>query len=74
MLFLNFCPFLFYKFQMTVVKKLLKKPSVFIMDFEGSYDVVASNIFVLQIFGYKTRAFKNILKLARKCILFFHLF
>ena len=44
------------------------------MDFEGSYDVVASNIFVLQIFGYKTRAFKNILKLARKCILFFHLF
>ena len=40
MLFFNFCLFYFFKFQMTIVKNLLEKPSFFIMDFESSYEVL----------------------------------
>ena len=40
MLLLNFCFFHFSKFQMTIVKNLMEKPSFFIMDFEGSYEVL----------------------------------
>ena len=40
MLFLNFCLFHFSKFQMTIIKNLMEKPSFFIMDFEGSYEVL----------------------------------
>ena len=40
MLFYNFCFFHFSKFQMTIVKNFMEKPSFFKMDFEGSYEVL----------------------------------
>ena len=40
MLFFNFCLFYFFKFQMTIVKNLIKKPSFFTTDFEGSYKIL----------------------------------
>ena len=40
MLRFNFCLFHFSKFQMTIVKNLMKKPSFFIMNFEGSNEVL----------------------------------
>ena len=39
MQFFDVCVFHFYKFQITIVKSLMGKPSIFIMDFEGSYEV-----------------------------------
>ena len=39
MLFL-FCLFPFSKFQMAIVRNLTEKPSFFVMDFEGSYEVL----------------------------------
>ena len=44
--FFNFCLFHFFKFQMTVVKNLMKKPSFFIMDFEGSYEVLLCHKYI----------------------------
>ena len=43
MLFFNFCPFHISKFQMIIVKNLMEKPSFFIMDFDGSYEVLLSH-------------------------------
>ena len=40
MLFFNLWLFHFSKFKMTIVKNLMEKPSFFIMDFEGSYEVL----------------------------------
>ena len=40
MLFFNFCFFDFSEFQMTIVENLMEKPSFFIMDFEGPYEVL----------------------------------
>ena len=55
MLFLNLYLFHFSKFQMTIVRNLMEKPSFFIMDpkvFMKLYYV--TNIFDLQIFGNET--------------------
>ena len=38
--FLNFCLFHFSKFQEAIVKHLMEKPSLFIMDSEGSYELL----------------------------------
>ena len=40
MYFFNFCHFHFSKFQMTIVKNPMEKTSFFIMDFEGSHEVL----------------------------------
>ena len=47
MLFLKFLPVSFSKFQMTVVKNLMKKPFFFIMDLQVSYDVLVNKMAVL---------------------------
>ena len=43
MLFFNFWLFHFSKFQMTIVKFLMEKPSFLKTDFEGSYEVLLSH-------------------------------
>ena len=40
MLFFNFSLFYFSKLKMTIVKRLMEKPSFSIIDFEGSYEVL----------------------------------
>ena len=40
MLLFNFCLFYFSKLEMTIVKNLMEKLSFFIIDFEGSYEVL----------------------------------
>ena len=36
----NFLIFLFSKFQITIVKNLMERPSFFIMNFKSSYEVL----------------------------------
>ena len=52
MLFWNFCIFYFSKFQMTIVKNLMEKPSVFIMDFEDSYEVLLIKSQIVLIYTF----------------------
>ena len=40
MLFFNFCLFDFSKFQITIFRNLMERPSSIIMDFENSYEVI----------------------------------
>ena len=39
-LFFNFCLFDFSKFQMNIVKNLMKNPLLFVMNFESPYEVL----------------------------------
>ena len=50
MLFFNFYLFNFSKFQVTFVKNLMKKPSFFIMDFEGSNEVLLPHKYFWSIY------------------------
>ena len=61
MLFFNFCCFHFSKFQMSIVKNLMEKPSFFIMHFEGSYEVLLHHKFFwsTHFWQWNDRPFKN---------------
>ena len=55
--FFKFCLFHFFKFQMAIVENLMKKPSIFVMDFDGSHEVLhVTNIFYLHTFDNETTA------------------
>ena len=43
MLLLNCCIFHFSKLHTTIVKNLIEKPSIFIMDFKSSYEVLLNH-------------------------------
>ena len=49
MLFLNFCLFHFFIFQITIVKNFMRKPSFYILDFEGSNEVPLRQKYFLSI-------------------------
>ena len=64
MLFFNFGLFHFPKFQITIVKNFMEKPSFFIMDFESSNEVLLRhNYFDVQIFDNETTALLNIFEI-----------
>ena len=44
--------FLFFQIQMTIVKNLIEKPSVFIMDFEDSYEVLLIKSQIVLIYTF----------------------
>ena len=48
--FLIFTFFIFFKFQMAIVKNLMAKSSFFIMDYEGSYDILLRKKYFLFMF------------------------
>ena len=50
--FLNVCLFHFSKFQMTIVKNLMEKPSYFKIDFEGSDEVLLRRSYFLSAIFY----------------------
>ena len=73
MLFLNFCLFHFSKFQMTIVKNLMEKPSVFIMAFKVSNEVLLRHkYFQLTYFWQRNNGpFKKIWSFHGNAICFF---
>ena len=70
-LFFNFSLFHFFKFQMTIVKILMEKPSSIIIDFQGSYEVLPRHKYSWSTYFWQ---WNDSPFFPRKCILFLYFF